>query len=51
LIHQPDGRTERRIIASVEDYLATLAGPLRIRLPESPQLREKLRRLLEADPG
>jgi N-hydroxyarylamine O-acetyltransferase len=48
-IHHSDGSTERRNIGSVDEFLETLAGPLRIRVPESPRLREKLRQLIEAD--
>ena len=48
-IHHPDGTTERRIIASVDEYLATLAGPLRIRVPEAPKLREKLQVVIDAN--
>ncbi len=47
-IHYPDGTTEKRLLTSVDEYMATLAGPLRIQAPESPRLREKLRRLIEA---
>lgn len=50
-IHRRDGSTGRRTIASVDEYLATLAGPLGIRVPASPLLTEKLRWLIEADPG
>jgi N-hydroxyarylamine O-acetyltransferase len=49
-IHHPDGTTERRFIASVDEYLATLAGPFQIRVPAVPGLREKLRKMIEANP-
>ena len=48
-IHYPDGTSERRFIGKVDDYVATLAGPLRIRLPESPRLREKLQDVIDAN--
>jgi N-hydroxyarylamine O-acetyltransferase len=49
-IHYPDDTTERRYIGSVDEYLETLAGPFRIRVPEGPRLREKLAKMIEANP-
>ena len=46
-IHYPDGTTERRHIASVDEFFATLAGPFAIRLPDAPKLRDKLEALIE----
>ncbi len=49
-IHRPDGTTDKRFIASVDDYIATLSGPFQIRLPDAPRLRGKLQDLLDANP-
>jgi N-hydroxyarylamine O-acetyltransferase len=45
-IHFPDGRTERREIASVSEYRELLEGPLAIRLPDAPGLDERLERMI-----
>jgi N-hydroxyarylamine O-acetyltransferase len=47
-VHYPDGTTERRDIASVDEYRGLLADALRIRLPEGRALDAKLATLLEA---
>ena len=44
-IHYPDGRTERRTLASVAELREVLSGPMRIPLPDSPRLDERLGRL------
>jgi N-hydroxyarylamine O-acetyltransferase len=50
-VHHPDGTTERRFIASVDDYLATLSGPFRIRVPDAPNLRTKLQQVIDSNPA
>lgn len=45
-IHHRDGRTERRVIASVAEFRSVLAEDLRIPLPESPRLDAGLERLV-----
>ena len=45
-IHHRDGRTERRLIASVDEFRSVLQEDLRIPLPDSPRLAEGLERLL-----
>jgi N-hydroxyarylamine O-acetyltransferase len=45
-IHHRDGRTERRLIASVDELRAVLEGDLRIPLPDSPRLAAGLERLV-----
>jgi N-hydroxyarylamine O-acetyltransferase len=49
-IHHPDGETERRFITTVDDYLATLSGTFRIRLPEAPGLRAKIQQMIDSHP-
>ena len=49
-VHHSDGTTERRFIATLDDYLATLSGPFRIRLPDAPNLRKKLEGVIHANP-
>ena len=49
-VHHPDGTSERRFIANVDDYLATLSGPFRIRLPDTANLRDKLQEVIHANP-
>ena len=49
-MHYPDGTTERRCIASVDEFIETLAGPFRIRVPEAPRLREKLQKVIDTNP-
>ena len=46
-IHTVDGATERRVIANVDDYLETLSGPFRISLPDAPQLRARLQKVID----
>ena len=46
-IHHPDGRTERRILASAGEIREVLEGPFAIALPDSPNLDEKLAALVE----
>jgi N-hydroxyarylamine O-acetyltransferase len=45
-IHHRDGRTERRVIASVEEFRAVLEDDLRIPLPDSSRLDAGLERLV-----
>jgi len=45
-IHHRDGRTERRLLASVDELRAVLEEDLRIALPDSPRLAEGLERLV-----
>jgi N-hydroxyarylamine O-acetyltransferase len=47
-LHRQGQSSESRSIESVDDFKETLAGPLRIRLPESPELDARLARLLDA---
>jgi N-hydroxyarylamine O-acetyltransferase len=47
-VHYPDGRTERRALASVDEYLGLLSDALQIRLPESATLTAKLAAVLDA---
>ena len=49
-IHYPDGTTDRRFMATVDDYLATLSGPFQIKLPSSPLLPARIQKLIDADP-
>jgi N-hydroxyarylamine O-acetyltransferase len=44
LVHHLDGKTERRVITSAAELRAALEGPLRVRLPVSPQLDAVLER-------
>jgi len=46
-VHHRGGATERRVIASVAEFRAILAGDLRIPLPDDPRLDERLAALLE----
>ena len=49
-IHHRDGRTQRRVIGSVEEFRKILSEDLRIPLPDDPRLDAGLERLLrEAD--
>lgn len=45
-IHHASGTTERRVLASVEEFRAVLQGDLRIPLPDSPLLDARLERLV-----
>ena len=45
-IHHRDGRTERRLIASVDELRSVLEDDLRIPLPDSPRLDAGLERLV-----
>jgi N-hydroxyarylamine O-acetyltransferase len=47
-IHHRGGATERREIASVDEFRAVLAGDFRIPLPDHPQLDLRLAKLLSA---
>jgi len=47
-IHRRGGGTESRELATVADYREVLAGPIGIRLPDSPELDRRLARLLGA---
>jgi N-hydroxyarylamine O-acetyltransferase len=49
-IHHPDGRTEKRFVTDVGEYRALLSGAFRIRLPDAPNLDEKLAKMIEANP-
>ena len=46
-IHHRSGATERREIASVDEFRAVLTGDFRIPLPDHPHLDERLARLLQ----
>jgi N-hydroxyarylamine O-acetyltransferase len=48
-IHHPDGRTERRILASAGEMREALEGPFAITLPDSPNLDEKLAALVKSN--
>jgi N-hydroxyarylamine O-acetyltransferase len=47
-IYYPDGRIERRILASAGEMREVLEGPFAIALPDSPNLDEKLAALVES---
>ena len=47
-IHRRDRDSETRELKTVGDYREVLAGPIGIRLPESPELDRRLARLVEA---
>lgn len=49
-VHYPGGATEKRFITNVDEYRELLAGPFQIRLPDAPNLDEKLARMIEANP-
>lgn len=46
-IHRRDSATETRELTSVADYREVLAGPIGIRLPDSPELDRRLERLVQ----
>jgi N-hydroxyarylamine O-acetyltransferase len=46
-IHRRGGATETRDLTTVADYREVLAGPIGIRLPESPELDRRLERLVQ----
>jgi N-hydroxyarylamine O-acetyltransferase len=46
-IHRRGGATQTRDLATVGDYRDVLAGPLGIRLPDSPELDRRLARLVQ----
>ena len=48
-LHRRDGETETRELKTVRDYREVLAGPIGIRLPDSPQLDLRLAKLVEAN--
>ena len=45
-LHRPGSETERRQIASVQEYRDLLEGPFRIRIPDAPELDERLERMI-----
>lgn len=45
-IHYPDGRTEKRFVTNVAEYRDLLAGPFQIRLPDAPNLDQKLAKMI-----
>lgn len=47
-VHYPDGRTERRALTSLDEYLGLLSNTLQIRLPEGTDLEKKLAAVLDA---
>jgi N-hydroxyarylamine O-acetyltransferase len=49
-INRMGADTERRYIATVEEFLEVLEGPFGIRVPRSARLTEKLARVIEANP-
>jgi N-hydroxyarylamine O-acetyltransferase len=49
-VHHAGGATERRFLRDVAEYREVLAGPLAIELPDSPELDERLARLIAAHP-
>jgi len=51
VIHHAGGETERRFLTSVADYKELLAGPLQIRLPETPGLDDRLAKLIASNPS
>ena len=50
-IHYPDGRTERSEVRSLEEYKQLLEGPFGIRLPDAPNLDEKISRMISEGAG
>jgi N-hydroxyarylamine O-acetyltransferase len=48
-IHRRDGAIETRELATVHDYREVLAGPIGIRLPDSPELDRRLGRLIASN--
>ena len=48
-IHRPSGETEKRRIGSVADYRELLEKVFAIRLPDAPNLDEKLGKMIEAE--
>ena len=49
-VHRMGRETERRFIASVDEFIEVLEGPFGIRVPRSAKLEEKLALLIEANP-
>jgi N-hydroxyarylamine O-acetyltransferase len=49
-IHRRDGSTERRHLTSVVEMRAVLEGPLRIPLPDHPELDSRLQKVIDANP-
>jgi N-hydroxyarylamine O-acetyltransferase len=50
-IHHSDGRTERREVRDVAQYRDLLEGPFQIRLPEAPNLDQRLARMIDENAG
>ena len=50
-VHNVGGETERRFIASVDEFIEVLEGPFDIRVPHSARLEQKLARLLDEVPA
>ena len=50
-IHSASGETERREVRDVAEYRAILEGPFQIRLPDAPNLDEKLARMIADGAG
>jgi len=50
-VHFPDGRTERRELASAAEVRAILEGPMQIRIPTSDALDARLAEMVEAHSG
>lgn len=50
-VHRPGGETERREIASLREYRDILEGPLQIRIPDAPELDERLERMIAEKRG
>jgi N-hydroxyarylamine O-acetyltransferase len=46
-VHFPSGHTERRVIDSVLAYRELLEGPFTIRLPDAPNLEERLATMID----
>ncbi len=49
-VHYPGGASEKRFITEVDEYRELLAGPFQIRLPDAPNLDERLARMIAANP-
>ena len=45
-IHHRDGRSEKRVLGSVEEFRDVLENAMRIPLPDTPRLDEGLERLV-----
>lgn len=49
-VHYPDGRTERRFLATPKEFRATLTEAFGLRLPDHPRFDEKLAAVIAANP-